>query len=309
MNLPVSEKMLPYQSLSRFARRFAHLLAPERTIMGLIGSYHTPDRAPSEAMREELQEFSHRPSNCVKREIASHPYRLMTYCWGDPESQPYLLFSHGWSGSGLIFEAWVDRCLSAGFSVVSFDQQGHGLSSGSTATLLDFAGNLRTVGHYFGRPNAIIGHGIGGTAAVRALIDGLASDHLVLVAAQADPVAALRRFGCAYGLTWRETGKVIEMIDAHSNIPLEEQQAHRTIPKIATPTLVIHDVGDSKIPWEEGERYARFSSNAQLLSTSGLDYDSIATDDSTVDATLRFVRGETVASAVVSSQNLRYGFA
>jgi hypothetical protein len=72
---------------------------------------------------------------------------------------------------------------------------------------------------------------------------------------------------------------------------------------------VIHDLDDREVPWEEGESYARHWPSARLLSTEGLGHSRIVNDPATLDAGLRFLRGETVGERVVSSRNLPFGVA
>ena len=54
---------------------------------------------------------------------------------------------------------------------------------------------------------------------------------------------------------------------------------------------------------------ARLWPDARLLSTRGLGHHRIAGDPAVIEAALRFLRGETVGERVVSSPNLRFGFA
>jgi len=63
------------------------------------------------------------------------------------------------------------------------------------------------------------------------------------------------------------------------------------------------------VPWEEGESYARHWPGARLLSTSGLGHSRIVNDAATIDAGLRFLRGEVVGERVTSSPNLPFGVA
>src|SRR5437899_1649622 len=75
---------------------------------------------------------------------------IATYVWGDPATQPYALLAHGWSSFGLRFASWVPKLRELGYAVVTFDQAGHGNSSGELSTLSDFADTLRAVGQHFG---------------------------------------------------------------------------------------------------------------------------------------------------------------
>src|SRR5690606_25377202 len=75
------------------------------------------------------------------------------------------------------------------------------------------------------------------------------------------------------------------------------------------PALVVHDLCDREVPWEEGERYARFWPGARLLSTHGLGHNRIVDDPAVIGTALAFLRGDTVGERVVSTTALPYGIA
>jgi pimeloyl-ACP methyl ester carboxylesterase len=236
-------------------------------------------------------------------------HELATYVWGDPQNQPYVLMAHGWSGHALGHLAWVAALRAAGYAVVAFDQQAHGRSSGTQATLPDFVCNLLAVGWRHGRAAAVIGHALGGTAAAAALSHGLEADRAILVAAQADPEDAISRFAHCVGLAGPVRRRMIALLETHTGVEMDALQAHRTAPKIGRPALVVHDVDDDEVPWAEGERYARYWPHSRLLTTTGLGHHRIANNPQVIAAGLRFLQGKTVGERVVSSPNLPYGLA
>jgi hypothetical protein len=233
--------------------------------------------------------------------------RLSVYTWGNPERQPYVLFAHGWSSFGMRVEPWVTSLIDAGFAVVSFDQQAHGLSSGKRATMPDFARNVLAVGQHFGPAAGVIAHSLGGAATLRALRRGLVAERIVLIAPAADMAAATRRFARFIGLAEHLCARLIGVFERRSAESFEEMQAHRNVPLIARPLLVVHDFNDREVPWEEGERYVRHASDGRLLSTSGLDHHRIVADAWVITSALRFLKGHGVGERVVSSPNLPFG--
>jgi hypothetical protein len=238
-------------------------------------------------------------------EVGDH--RLAVYTWGNPERQPYVLFAHGWSSFGMRVEPWVTSLVDAGFAVVSFDQQAHGLSSGKRATMPDFARNVLAVGQHFGPAAGVIAHSLGGAATLRALRRGLVAERIVLIAPAADMAAATRRFARFIGLAEHLCARLIGVFERRSAESFEEMQAHRNVPLIARPLLVVHDFNDREVPWEEGERYVRHASDGRLLSTSGLDHHRIVADAWVIASALRFLNGHVVGERVVSSPNLPFG--
>ncbi len=245
-------------------------------------------------------------------EISQLPFagdRLCLYTWGDPSAQPWVLFSHGWSSHGLRFVPWVRRLREAGYAVIALDHVAHGRSSGRRATLPDFAAALRAVGTRFGPAAAVVGHSLGGAAAMLALADGLRADRAILVAPAADPVDAARRFSRVVGLADFLGARLFDVYEARQPGVIASLHAHVAAPAIARPALVVHDFGDREVPWAEGERYARHWPAARLLTTTGLGHHRILDDERVIDAALRFLGGECVGERVVSTPNLPYGFA
>lgn len=235
--------------------------------------------------------------------------RLALYTWGDPATQPYVLLSHGWSSHALRFVPWIAPLRAAGYAVIAFDQVGHGNSSGRRSTLPDFAATLAEVARRHGEAAAIIGHSLGGAAAMLALANGVAARRAILIAPAADPQAAAWRFARFVGLAEHLGERLFEEYEARHPTRVATLQAHLNTPRIARPALIVHDLGDREVPWAEGERYARHWHGARLVTTTGLGHHRIVDDGDVIDGALRFLRGETVGDRIVSTPNLPYGFA
>jgi len=235
--------------------------------------------------------------------------RLVTWTWGAPQTQPYVLFAHGWASHGLRLAAWLPALRDAGYAVVSVDQLGHGRSPGRRTTLPGFVRVLGELGRRHGPAAAVIGHSLGGIAATLAIARGLQAERVVLIAPAADPVEATHRFARTVGLAQHLCERMFALFEARLGIGFFEQQAHRAVPHIGRPALVVHDLEDRDVPWSEGECYARHWPGARLLSTRGLGHRRILDDPSVVAAGIAFLRGETVGERVVSSPNLPFGVA
>lgn len=231
------------------------------------------------------------------------------YVWGDPATQPFVLLSHGWSSHATRFLPWVDRLRGAGYAVIGFDQIGHGRSSGRRTTLPGFSDVLVEVARRFGKAAAVIGHSLGGAATVLSLAEGIQAERVILIAPVADPIAAASRFGRFVGLAEHLSAHLFDEYEAQHPTRVSSLQAHLKAPAIASPALIVHDLGDREVPWSEGERIARHWPQARLLTTTGLGHHRVVDDVDVIDAGMKFLRGDVVGDRVVSSPNLPYGFA
>lgn len=235
--------------------------------------------------------------------------RLHTYAWGDPATQPYILFAHGWSSDGGRIASWVPALRAAGYAVVSFDQAAHGRSDGERTTLPDFACHLMAVARRHGPAAAVVGHSLGATATALALARGLRARRAILISPLADPMVAVERFSRGVWLPGHLGRRMFAEFERAMRFEADELRAHANAPAIGCPALILHDLDDREVPWGEGECYARYWPAARLLSTRGLGHHRIVDDAGTIGAALRFLHGECVGERVVSSPNLRYGFA
>src|SRR3546814_9590713 len=84
----------------------------------------------------------------------------------------------------------------------------------------------------------------------------------------------------------------------------EEFQAQNNAPRICRPALIVHDLADREVPWEEGERYARFWHDSRLLSTQGLGHNRIVDDPGVIAAAVRFLPGSPVRERWVATPDL-----
>jgi pimeloyl-ACP methyl ester carboxylesterase len=290
-------------ALLRAANRLGGQFAPEATARRAARLLCTPFGAGRVRARDAIDD------DAVRSHLVIDGRRVATYQWGDLQSQPRVLLAHGWSSYALRFLPWVRALRAADYAVVAFDQPGHGNSDAGRCTLACFARTLQRVADRYGPFDAIVAHSMGGTAAMLALAEGIVARRVVLIAPAADPDAATARFARKVGLVDGIVPRIQRHLEVQTGVTVRELTAHVRVRSLATPALVIHDLDDREVPWEEGESYARHWPGARLLSTEGLGHSRIVNDPATLDAGLRFLRGETVGERVVSSRNLPFGVA
>ena len=287
----------------RAAVSLGSMFAPQHTAERALDLFTTPmSSSRTRAAKAEL-------GGARMQRIKVAGEAIAIYAWGEAGEQPTVLLSHGWSSFGLRFLPWVQMLRAEGYAVLAFDQPGHGRNSPAKITLPGFADTVLAVGQHFGPFAAAIGHSLGGAAIAVALRDGLRADRAVLIAPAADGAAASRRFARAIALPEDLRAAMQKRLERQTGREMEALAIHRVAPHLAQPALIVHDLADADVPWEEGERYARFWPDARLMSVQGLGHHKIVNDELVIAAGRDFLRGGVVGERVVSTQALVYGYA
>ena len=284
-----------------------------------LGSRLAPQRTVNRAGRLFVTPFASSRSRAANANILHDDLRrgesmvagrtIATYVWGDPTRQPHALLVHGWSSFALRFWPWIARLRAAGFAVVTFDQPGHGHSTGDLCTLQDFVATILEVGRHFGKPTVAIGHSLGGAALTLAQSENWHAQRVVVIAPPADLDAAVDRFMRFVRLGSHLRGRFLKWLERVAGSGVQELHIRQHLRSLGLPCLIVHDMDDLEVPWGDGELYARHWHNSRLLTTQGLGHHKVVDAPEVIDATLAFMRGACIGERVVGSANLPFGLA
>ena len=218
------------------------------------------------------------------------PDLLRLWRWG---IGPDVLLVHGWSGRGGQFAAWVDLLVEAGFRVTVVDAPGHGASSGQTASLVQFVHMIEAAQAQYGPFEAVVGHSLGGAAALIAAGRGLKVKRLVTLGAPADIQAVMKRaFESKMGLSSKVANLIKASLEARFGETLETLDPLSRARSLSQPLLVVHDLDDAEIPWAEAEALACAAGEAQLVTSKGLGHNRILRHAPTLMQVRAFLLGE-----------------
>ena len=274
-------------------------IAPKRTVNRAARLFATP-YASSRSRAQATQG----DADMQRGELQVNGETIATYVWGDPSTQPYALLAHGWSSFGLRFLPWVAQLRAQGLAVVTFDQPGHGRSTGKLCTLPEFIATIRAIGARYGNAALAVGHSLGGAAVTLAQDESWHADRLILVAPAADMKAAARRFFRFVHLAGYLREPFYAWLHRRTGVHIDELRVERKLPMLGQPALIVHDLDDADVPWGEGERYAQHWPGARLYTTEGLGHRRVLDAPEVIEAALAFVRGEEVGTRVVGSSDL-----
>jgi pimeloyl-ACP methyl ester carboxylesterase len=204
---------------------------------------------------------------------------------------PVVACMHGWEGRATQFGALAPALAAQGYAVVAIDGPGHGQSPGRVADPILFARALRQVAEATGPFHAVVGHSMGGGAAIIAVAEGLPVTRLVSIAAPASLLEVLHRFADAMHLPPRATRHFVAAVRRHTRAPARLAELTRLGRAISGRSLIIHARDDREVPFSDAERLAAAWPTATLVAVDGLGHRRILRDDAVIARVAAFVAG------------------
>lgn len=206
---------------------------------------------------------------------------------------PVVLLVHGWGGHAAQMRPLAEALAARRYQPVIVEMPGHGRSAGWQSTMPQFA---RAIGYVAARLNqqgdevhAVVAHSLGASAAAFAVGHGTGLAKLVLVAPAASAPAYTRMFAQVFGLAERTRAAMQRRIESREGTLMALFEADAAGPRVRTPTLVVHDLGDTVNRFADGEAYAKAIAGAKMVATEGLGHRSILKDAAVIENVLAFM--------------------
>lgn len=202
-----------------------------------------------------------------------------------------VLLVHGWEQTAGRFVALIQALREAGYSVYALDGPAHGASSGESAALVDFMEATQASVKHLGGVHAVIGHSLGGSAAMFALasLDGMTATRAVTIGAFDRVQVVFDAWIHGMGLPdeiltqmvhhYRQTYRVNSL-----DLTVEKHAANLRI-----PVLIIHDRDDEVIPFVCAENIARHWPDSRLLATDRLRHYLTVRNAAVIKAIIEFL--------------------
>lgn len=257
--------------------RVACVVAPSRVERLLLDRFFTPERRPGTTIPDGLgEEWS----------IVSGGEGITVYSAG---TGPRVLLVHGWEGNAGDFARMAASLRAMGYGVVSFDHPAHGKSSGRRTTLPAMARAVLDVARASGPFVAVIGHSLGGSAALLALRDGLPARSAVLIAPPYDARHFVNLFGKHIGLTKARIAGAIARLERQVDA-VGGRETDRAAARIRVPGLVLHDRGDRSVPFLHGVAVAAAWPGARFVPLEGLGHRRVLDAEAVHQEVLSFIQ-------------------
>jgi pimeloyl-ACP methyl ester carboxylesterase len=212
---------------------------------------------------------------------------LPAWRWGTGTN--VVLLVHGWEGRGSQLASFAEPLVRQGFSVVTFDVPGHGDAPSGISSIVEHARAVASAGAYLGRLHAIIGHSVGGAAALFATRLGLKVDRLALVAPPVSPQRFAAGFGKLLGLDNGVQRGLVRRLERRYGLRMEELDVRADAAEFDGPLLVVHDRGDRVVPIDDGEVIAGAAIGGRLFETHGLGHQRVLRAPEVLAAVMPFV--------------------
>ena len=220
---------------------------------------------------------------------------LTLYTQPAAAAAPLVLLTHGWGGHARQMLPLAQAIAQAGFLPVILEMPAHGRSAGAFSNLPQFSRATEYVGARLmqqGRTlHAVVAHSLGANAAAHAISrGGLPAQRLVLLAPPASPREFTRMFAAVFGLSERTRAGMQARLEAREGILMAQFEPPAVGPRVAAPTLVVHDRGDRVNAFVDGQAFADAIPDARLLSTEGLGHRKLLKDPHVLQQVALFLR-------------------
>jgi len=204
-------------------------------------------------------------------------HQVQFYKWQG--NQNIVLLVHGWESNASRWEKLLPYLKQSGSTIIAIDAPAHGLSSGTEFTVPRYAEFIDAAVTKF-KPDAIIGHSIGGAACVyyQYLHPENPVKKMVLLGAPSDLQTLLDNYVNLLGLN----AKVVQLLENYfiENFKIKAAEFSAQIfgAQLKLKGLIVHDVDDEVVAFTEAKKIADSWKHATFLETKGLGH-SMHDDD------------------------------
>jgi pimeloyl-ACP methyl ester carboxylesterase len=194
---------------------------------------------------------------------------FQTYIWKGNET--IILLVHGWESNASRWENILPYLKESGSTIIAIDGPAHGLSSGKEFSIPKYAEFIHLAVEKY-QPQYLIGHSIGGKACLyyQSLHQNTGVQKMVILGTPSDFKIILHNYITLLSLNVKITKALENHYLNHFKLKLEDFSGQLFASKIDISGLIAHDIDDTVVLFEEGQKIASTWKNAIFIETKGL---------------------------------------
>ena len=201
-----------------------------------------------------------------------------------------VLFIHGWSGRGTQAVHLMQPLIDSGYRVISYDGPAHGETAGRQTSMLEISDVILALSEHYGPFHCTITHSFGGMILAYSIALGFNTASAVCICPPATIESILHNFQHALMIPDKVLAVMKDLLYTNYGSDLERRVSTLSnVRTLSIPALVIHDNGDTDIPWEDGRAVAKAWPGAKFMLTHGLGHRRILRDPAVVSAISEFI--------------------
>ena len=203
---PISIKALRF-ILGIFSR-----VTPGLTTRILLGHFYKPGAFKARKNSQHIPE-----TQAVTFTHKFPKYEIFTKTYG---TGPVVLCLHGWGGSSDSFVNFIDPLVKEGYQVITIDLPGHGNSSGNESSLFYFIASTTSILETIPEVYSIIGHSIGGLAAMNLAARNPSISKLVTISTPSSINTIVNTYKINLNLTEKVVDNLVTHIEKKYNVKI-----------------------------------------------------------------------------------------
>lgn len=207
--------------------------------------------------------------NVPSENFDAEEHFLKTYTWKGNDN--IILLVHGWESNTSRWEKLLPYLQQTGSTIVAVDAPGHGLSGGKEFNVIKYATYIDVAVQKF-KPIVLIGHSIGGAACIyyHTHFENESVKKMVVLGAPSDLKVLISNYVNLLSLNNRMNGFLKTLFSAKFKMEINSFSIAAFAKEIQIPGLIVHDIYDEIVVFEEGQKIANSWKNATFLQTKGL---------------------------------------
>jgi pimeloyl-ACP methyl ester carboxylesterase len=218
-------------------------------------------------------------SGAARQTFSFEQFQFEAFIWTRSETEHSeakgnentILLVHGWESNAARWERLLPFLQQSGSTIIAIDAPGHGLSAGKEFTVPRYAAFINAAAEHF-KPSAIVGHSIGGAAAIyyQYTFQNPELKKLVTLGAPSDLQIIVNQYIGLLSLNSKAKNMLNQYFIDNFNIRIDEFSAHHFAKNLHVNGLIAHDLEDPVVSFAEAEKIAVSWKNAAFVKTNGL---------------------------------------